>query len=216
MPSNLVELATGSVVAAPSYHEFRARLAASDCSLCPELCTGRTHIVIDRGNPESKLVLIGEAPGENEDLTGQAFVGRAGQLLDRIMAAIDIETNRDTLIINVVKCRPPKNRAPKPQEAIHCRPYLLRQLELVKPTIVVLLGATAAKYFLPKTAGSTMRDQVGKFFDVKEFPGVKFLLLYHPAYLLRDPRKKTDMEKHVKGLRRALDAEALLPAGRKR
>jgi DNA polymerase len=140
------------------------------------------------------------APGENEDLQGKAFVGRAGQLLDKIMASIGLDTNQDMLIVNVVKCRPPDNRAPTQAEADNCKPYLDWQIKQVKPQIIVLLGATAAKHLMPKQKGQNMKDRVGKFFEIREYPGIRFLLLYHPAYLLRDPRKKVDMGEHIKQL----------------
>ena len=100
------------VFSAKTYVDFKNKLIDSQCSKCPQLCANRHHIVVDRGNSAAKIVLIGEAPGESEDLQGQAFVGRSGQLLDKVMQAIGLNTERDTLIINVVKCRPPKNRAP--------------------------------------------------------------------------------------------------------
>jgi DNA polymerase len=117
------------------------------------------------------------------------------------MESIGLDTNRDMLIVNVVKCRPPDNRAPKPAEAANCRPYLEWQLRTIKPKVVVLLGATAAKHLIVSQKGENMKDRVGQFFDVPQYPGVKFLLLYHPAYLLRDPRKKKDMWEHVKNLK---------------
>jgi DNA polymerase len=200
---------------APTYDEFHRRLAASNCSLCPDLCASRTNIVVDRGNPQAQLVLIGEAPGEKEDLQGWAFVGRSGQLLDRAMESVGLDTNRDALIVNVVKCRPPKNRPPKPQEAANCWSYLKWQLDFVKPRYVALFGATAAKYFLPKSEMKGMKERVGKFFTSADFPNVRFMLLYHPAYILRDPRKKKDMWEHVKELRRVLDADEHVLPGRK-
>ncbi len=194
------------VLAAPTYSEFKQRLASSGCSKCPELCANRNAIVVDRGNPAAKIVVIGEAPGETEDLQGKAFVGRSGQLLDKVLASVGLSTDNDMLIINVVKCRPPANRAPKPQEAKNCFPYLLWQLNFVKPSVVLLLGATAAKHVMPENKNQNMRDRVGQFFSAQGFPGVTFQLLYHPAYLLRDPRKKTDMLEHLKALRKYLDA----------
>lgn len=186
---------------AQTYEQFKKNLIASQCAKCEELCRDRHNIVVDRGNPNTKIMVIGEAPGENEDLQGRAFVGRAGQLLDKIMESIDLDTNQDMLIVNVVKCRPPDNRAPKPNEAANCRPYLEWQLKFVQPRVVVLLGATAAKHLITNQKGANMKDRVGQFFDIPEYPGVKFLLLYHPAYLLRDPRKKKDMWEHVKNLK---------------
>jgi len=207
---DLFEPGLAKIFTSANYQEFKKNLAQSGCSLCPELCEGRTNIVVDRGNPESKIVLIGEAPGENEDLEGKAFVGRAGQLLDKIMGSIGLDTNKDTLILNVVKCRPPANRSPKPQEAKNCLPYLHRQLEYVKPRFVVLLGATALKHLFPEMKEGGMKDRVGKFFDHPVYPGISFILLYHPAYLLRDPRKKADMWEHMKVLRGSLEKEGII------
>lgn len=192
---------------AQTYEEFKSRLIESNCPKCPELCAARHNIVVDRGNPKTKIVVIGEGPGENEDLQGKAFVGRAGQLLDKIMESIGLDTNKDMLILNVVKCRPPDNRLPKPMEAANCKPYLEWQLRFVKPKVIVLLGATAAKHLMPNQKAGGMKDRVGQFFDLPEHPGVRFLLLYHPAYLLRDPRKKKDMWEHVKKLKDFLSQE---------
>ncbi len=191
-----------------TYAEFKAQLIASHCPKCPELCRTRTQIVVDRGNPEAKLVLIGEAPGKKEDLSGKSFVGRSGQLLDKIMAGIGINTNEDALILNVVKCRPPKNRPPEKSEADNCSPYLKWQLDYVKPKVIVLLGATAAKYFLAKPSKG-LKSIVGQFFDLPSYPDAKFMQLFHPAYLLRDPRKIQDMEQHVQALKRYLDSITL-------
>jgi len=207
---DLFERATKDLFSLTSYPEFKKQLAESNCSRCPELCQNRTTIVVDRGTPEANVVLIGEAPGENEDLRGEAFVGRAGQLLDKILSSVGLDTNRDTLILNVVKCRPPENRAPKPFEAGNCFPYLKWQLDFVKPKVIVLLGATAARYFLPKEKGIAMRDRVGTFFEAPEYPETKFMLLYHPAYILRDPRKKPEMEAHVSVLKAYLDQNRVL------
>ncbi len=207
MQFDLFESTANQILTAPSYDLFKQRLKESNCSKCVLLAEARHNIVADRGNPNSNIVLIGEAPGENEDLQGLAFVGRAGQLLDKIMASIGLDTNKDLLILNVVKCRPPDNRAPKPDEAAHCFPYLQWQLSHVKPKVVVLLGATAAKHLMPDQKDKGMKERVGQFFDLPHYPGVKFLLLYHPAYILRDPRKKPEMWEHVKGLKRYMEQE---------
>lgn len=209
MQFDLFEPKTADVLKAASYEEFARRLRESNCSKCPELCESRHNIVIDRGNPQTKIVVIGEGPGENEDLQGKTFVGRAGQLFDKIMESIGLDTNRDMLIINVVKCRPPENRAPKLEEAAHCRPYMEWQLQWVKPRVVILLGATAAKHLMPEQKDNNMKDRVGQFFDLPSYPGVKFLLLYHPAFLLRDPRKKPETWEHVKNLKKFLEKEGL-------
>ena len=153
-------------------------------------------------------MVIGEAPGETEDREGRAFVGRAGRLLDQAMAAEGFDTNRDVLIANVVKCRPPGNRPPKPAEAANCFPYLRWQLDRVRPRLVVLLGATAARHFLKdRMKSAPMKDAVGRFFRLPEEPGIDFLLLYHPAFLLRDPRKMADMREHLRRMRAFVDKE---------
>ncbi|MCB4756788.1 MAG: uracil-DNA glycosylase [Elusimicrobia bacterium] len=210
MQLDLFETTSKDVLTARTYEEFRQKLKQSNCAKCPALCESRRSIVVDRGNPGAKLVLIGEAPGENEDLQGLAFVGRAGQLLDQIMAGIKLDTNKDMLILNVVKCRPPDNRSPKPEEAANCLPYLEWQLDCVKPKVIVLLGATAAKHLMPGQKDQGMKDRVGQFFDLPEYPGVKFQLLYHPAFILRDPRKKPEMWEHVKALKNHLTQGGIL------
>lgn len=207
---DLFETSLSDILSAGRYLDFRQKLSESNCSRCTDLQAGRHTIVVDRGNPFAKIALIGEAPGENEDLEGKAFVGRAGQLLDKIMESIGLNTNKDTLILNVVKCRPPENRAPRPSEAQNCLPFLQWQLNSVKPKVIVLLGATAAKYFLPEMKENGMKDLVGTFFDVPAYPFAKFQLLYHPAYLLRDPRKKADMWTHVKALKTHLETNNIL------
>lgn len=204
MQFDLFDPAQSTVLSSSSYETFRKRFLETGCTLCP-LHTGRTHLVIDRGNPNSKILVIGEAPGEKEDLQGKAFVGRAGQLLDKIMDSIGLKTNEDMLIINTVKCRPPENRPPTAAEVETCRPYLNYQISLVKPKIILLLGATALKHILPDKKKVSMEEVVGKFFTDDQFPGVQFMVLYHPAYLLYDPRKKEPMWQHVKKLKSYLD-----------
>lgn len=205
MRTDLFDEVAATVFASKTYDEFKKKLASSGCCKCPELCQTRTNIVVDRGNNKARIVAIGEAPGEKEDLQGAAFVGRSGQLLDKMMASIGIDTNKDLLIINVVKCRPPENRAPKPIEAENCMPYLKWQLDFVKPEVVVLLGATAVKHLMPADKDKGMKERVGQFFDLPDYPGTKFQLLYHPAYLLRDPRKQPETLEHLKALKRYLD-----------
>jgi DNA polymerase len=147
--------------------------------------------------------LIGEAPGETEDLTGQAFVGKAGQLLDKIFAAIGIDTNKDTLILNMVKCRPPNNRIPTLEEITSCSQYLAWQLKNVQPNIIVLVGATAAKAFLNKP-NLKITQWVGRPFGIKEYPTATLMILFHPAYLLRNPAMKIPTWEHVKLLKEIL------------
>lgn len=187
------------VGAAKSYAEFKERLIASNCTRC-ELHKGRTNIVVDRGNPASPIMMIGEGPGENEDRQGKAFVGKAGQLMDDLFKEIGIDTNRDVLIANVVKCRPPENRAPRQEEAKTCFDFLRHQIDLVRPKIILLLGATALKYLVPSKKNFSMSEEAGTFFTAPEFPETVMMVLYHPAYLLYDARKKTPMREHLRKL----------------
>ena len=210
MQFDLFDAGSNDILASATYAEFKERLLRSNCQRCG-LCAQRTHIVVDRGNPETPILAIGEGPGENEDLQGAAFVGRAGQLLDQIMKAIQIDTNKDMLIANVVKCRPPENRAPRPPEVASCLPFLKKQIELVKPKVILLLGATALKHMAPDKEEFSMAEEAGKFFTLPEYPGIQFMVLYHPAFILRDPRKKPDMWRHVKTLRAYLEENDLLP-----
>ena len=176
--------------------EALAQIAAEigGCTRCP-LHAGRNRTVPGEGNPLSDVLLVGEGPGAREDATGRPFVGPAGQLLDELLRAIGW-AREDVFITNVVKCRPPKNRPPSPAEAAACRPFLLRQIELIQPRVVVLLGATAARHLGPLDE-RPMKERVGKLFTVNEFPGISFLILFHPAYLLRDPRRKPETKNHV-------------------
>ena len=156
-----------------------------DCRKCG-LCEARSTIVPGEGNLEAELLLIGEGPGQQEDLQGRPFVGPAGQLLDKMLAAIDLK-REEVYIANVVKCRPPKNRTPTPDEAAACLPYLRMQTALIRPRIIVCLGATAARYILGGEVRIT-RDR-GQWVQRKN---VWILATYHPAALLRDPDKKRD------------------------
>ena len=197
------------IFAAKDYHHFKDLVKRSNCSQC-ELHRGRRNIVIDRGNPSSKVIVIGEAPGENEDIMGSAFVGRAGKLLDNIMKSINLDTEKDVLIANIVKCKPPGNRAPVREEVNACLPYLHKQIDLVQPQVIVLLGAVALKHMIPEKGDFAMAEEAGTFFASNEYPGVHFMVLYHPAYLLYDPRKKKDMWEHVKHLETFLKETRLI------
>jgi len=155
------------------------------CEKCI-LCRNIHNKVPGQGNPNASLMFIGEGPGADEDLQGLAFVGRAGQLLTKMIAAIGM-TREEVFIANIVKCRPPQNRAPLPEEAAACMPYLRGQVALIRPKVIVLLGATAAKYILGDHIRIT-RDR-GVWVEKK---GVYFMPTYHPAALLRDESKKRD------------------------
>jgi uracil-DNA glycosylase len=174
-----------------------------DCTRC-ELCRERTNIVFGVGDPHARIMFVGEGPGADEDAQGEPFVGRAGQLLNNMIQAMGIR-REDVYIGNVVKCRPPKNRAPEPVECATCGPYLMRQILVVRPEIIVALGATAAKFLLGAT--DSMANLRGHIYDFQPArhaalpssaperdPGfaTKLVVTYHPAYLLRDPRQKKE------------------------
>lgn len=161
------------------------RNLALGCARCG-LRAGCSGVVFGEGNPHARLMLLGEGPGADEDRLGRPFVGKAGQLLDKILEAVGLERFSHVYIANVVKCRPPGNRAPLPEEAGQCLPWLYRQLELVSPGIIVLLGSTALQNLIdPKARITRMRGQwlVSK-------SGIKIMPTYHPAALLRDTSKK--------------------------
>jgi DNA polymerase len=191
----------GDLLDIRDYREFKTALAESGCTACT-LAEARNRIVVDRGNPDAKIMAVGEGPGAEEDERGLAFVGRGGRLFDKLMAEQGFDTNRDLLIANVVKCRPPENRVPRVGEAEACLPFLRRQIDLVAPEIVVLLGATALRFLLPSLKKRAMKDLVGKPHQDPGYPGITFLVFYHPAYLLRDPRKQKDAREHIALLQR--------------
>lgn len=209
MQFDLFDAGSNTILGAPSYQEFKDQLIASGCTKC-SLHAGRTQIVVDRGNPAAPVMVIGEGPGEKEDQQGLAFVGRAGQMFDQIMNAVGIDTNQDMFIANVVKCRPPDNRSPHADEAAACLPFLKRQIELVAPRVILLLGATALKHFDKSRSNFQMSEEAGTFFTLSDFPGTQFMVLYHPAALLYNAKLKPAMWQHAKTLRRYLDQQGLL------
>ena len=169
-----------------------------DCQRCG-LCRMRKHIVFGVGNPEARLVFVGEGPGRDEDLQGEPFVGAAGQLLTRIIQAIKM-TREEVYIANIVKCRPPDNRNPLPDEIDTCRPFLDRQLTAIQPEFIVALGKVAAQTLLgTDQAISRLR---GRFHD---YHGIRLLPTYHPAYLLRNPASKRDVWEDMKMLMKEFD-----------
>lgn len=187
-----------------TYAEFSESLAASGCPRCA-LSKSRTRIVVDRGNPRAKILVIGEAPGETEDREGRAFVGRAGRSFDETMASVGLDTDRDFLICNVVKCRPPGNRRPAAEEAEACRPYLLKQISFIAPRAVVVLGATALKSLAPSKSKFCMKDEAGCFFRTEELPGIPCMVLYHPAALFYNRSLGPAMLEHARRLKAFID-----------
>ena len=175
----------GPDVAAMDWPELEATVAA--CVRCP-LYAGRTRTVFGVGNRAADLMVIGEAPGAEEDRRGEPFVGRAGRLLDSMLAALGLD--RTTVYIaNVLKCRPPENRDPRPEEARACAPYLDRQIALLAPKLILAVGRIAAQRLLETDASlGRMRGRVHRYGE----PGVPVMVTYHPAYLLRNPQAKAE------------------------
>jgi len=184
----------------PALSTIRADLG--DCTRCKLHTLGRKQIVFGEGNPNADLMFIGEAPGADEDAQGVPFIGRAGQLLTKIIEAIGL-TRDEVYIANVIKCRPPGNRNPEPDEIAECEPFLLRQIESVRPKVIVALGTFAAHTLLRTDAPiSRLR---GTF---HEYHGAKLLPTFHPAYLLRSPERKRDVWDDMKKVRAVLAGEA--------
>jgi uracil-DNA glycosylase len=169
---------------------LKIREDLGDCTRC-KLHKGRNKLVFGDGNPKAQLVFVGEGPGADEDAQGLPFVGRAGKLLTQMIEAMGLQ-RKDVYICNVVKCRPPQNRAPESDEVQTCSPYLLRQIDTIQPKLIVCLGAVAAKTLLQTTRGiSQFRG------EWLEWRGHKLMATYHPAYLLRNPPAKADVWKDL-------------------
>jgi uracil-DNA glycosylase family 4 len=162
-----------------------------DCTRCPLHRQGRKQIVFGVGSPHAELMFIGEAPGADEDLQGEPFVGRAGQLLNNMIKAMGV-AREQVYIANIIKCRPPGNRTPERDECETCSPFLMRQIDAIHPKVLVALGAVAAKTLLAINA--PMTELRGRWYD---FRGTKLAVTYHPAFLLRDPRQKKEAWKDL-------------------
>jgi uracil-DNA glycosylase len=176
----------GSVLVGKASEMQIIRDDLGDCTRCRLATQGRKQIVWGVGNLDADIFFVGEGPGADEDLQGEPFVGRAGQLLNNMISAMGIE-REDVYIANVVKCRPPGNRTPERDECDTCSPFLIRQIETVKPKVIVALGAVAAKTLLQ--VSDSMANLRGRLHD---FRGIPLAVTYHPAYLLRDPRQKKE------------------------
>lgn len=168
------------------------------CTKC-RLCEQRNSIVIGEGDPSADIMFVGEGPGRDEDLSGRPFVGPAGKLLDKMIGAINLK-REEVYIANIVKCRPPNNRAPELSEAEACLPYLRAQFALIRPKIIVCLGSTAAKYIYDENVKITRDRGIWK-----EHKGIWILPTYHPAALLRDESKKRESWEDMKKLRQKYD-----------
>jgi DNA polymerase len=169
-----------------------------DCSRCKLHTLGRRQIVFGVGNPEADLMFVGEAPGADEDIQGEPFVGKAGQLLTKIIEAIGLK-REDVYIANVIKCRPPGNRNPEPDEVEQCEPFLFRQIDIVKPKVIVALGKFAAQCLL-RTDAPITRIRGREF----SYRGAVLIPTFHPAYLLRNPSSKREVWEDMKRVRALL------------
>jgi uracil-DNA glycosylase family 4 len=202
---NVASLLFGDIAPAPAkltqstetFEQIHCEIG--DCTRCP-LHQERTHVVHTEGNRKARLMFVGEAPGADEDAQARPFVGRAGQLLTKIIEAIGMK-REEVLIGNVNRCRPPGNRAPTAEEASMCKPFLLREIAVVQPEVIVVLGNTAMKNLLDTREGITRLR--GIFQDYK---GIKVMPTFHPAYLLRDPSKKRETWEDLKKVRDYLDS----------
>jgi DNA polymerase len=180
--------AEGSDIVAPAEREAALRMIREDIGECTRcaLHKGRNKIVFADGDANARLMFVGEGPGADEDAQGLPFVGRAGQLLNNMIGAMGLK-REEVYIANIVKCRPPSNRTPEPEEANTCSQFLFRQIDVVRPEVIVALGATAATYLLGQR-----QPLAGLRGRVHSFRGSKLIVTYHPAFLLRDPRQKKE------------------------
>jgi DNA polymerase len=178
------------------------RAEIGDCTRCPLAYAGRHKIVFGDGNPSARLMFVGEGPGADEDETGVPFVGKAGQLLNNMIAAMGLK-REEVYIANIVKCRPPANRQPEFVEATTCSQFMVKQIDIVRPEVIVALGATAATYLLGvKQSLASLR---GEWHSAR---GAKVAVTYHPAFLLRDPRQKGEAWKDLQRVMAELGLKA--------
>lgn len=178
------------------------RAEIGDCTRCPLAYAGRHNIVFQDGTPSAKLMFIGEGPGADEDMQGVPFVGKAGQLLNNMITAMGLK-REEVYIANIVKCRPPGNRAPEAVEANTCSQFLVKQIDIVRPQVIVALGKTAANYL--RGNNDSLTSQRGQWFTLR---GAKLMVTFHPAFLLRDPRQKGEAWKDLQLVMKELGLKA--------
>jgi uracil-DNA glycosylase len=200
-PIKAVDAATIPVIRSSADGLTAVRTEIGDCTRCKLHAQGRRQIVFGVGNPDADLMFVGEAPGADEDVQGIPFVGRAGQLLTKIIEAIGL-TRDDVYIANVIKCRPPGNRNPEQDEVDTCEPFLFQQVDVIKPKVIVALGTFAARTLL-RTLDPISRLR-GRVFDYR---GAKLIPTFHPAYLLRNPSSKREVWEDMKLARKLLQSE---------
>ena len=197
LKAHLKHLVNIGIVTLPLATLKEIREDIGDCTRC-KLCKARTNIVFGVGNPHAELMFVGEGPGHDEDIKGEPFVGRAGQLLTKMIEAMKMK-REDVYIANIVKCRPPDNRYPEPDEVATCLPFLLKQIITIRPKIIVALGNLAIQTLLETKRGVTALH--GQF---QNFNGVQLMPTFHPAYLLRNPPMKKDAWEDLKKVMAAL------------
>jgi len=195
IPMKKTKLLSSEMSVAESLEDIRADIG--DCQRC-RLCEGRTNIVFGVGNPKADIMLIGEGPGRDEDLKGEPFVGRAGQLLTKIIQAMGIE-RKDVYIANIVKCRPPNNRNPEADEMTTCSPFLYRQIAAIQPKVLIAMGNIAIQTLLQTKTGITRLR--GQF---HELAGIPLMPTFHPAFLLRNPNKKKEVWEDIQKVMKKL------------
>jgi uracil-DNA glycosylase len=202
--ATVVAVVTHPVTLSRNAQEALAEVRADigDCTRCKLHALGRRQIVFGVGNPEADLMFVGEAPGGDEDIQGIPFVGRAGQLLTKIIEAIGMRRD-DVYIANVIKCRPPQNRNPEPDEVDTCEPFLFRQIDIIKPRVIVALGKFGAQTLL-KTQDPISRLR-GRIYDYR---GAKLVPTFHPAYLLRNPASKREVWEDMKLVKKLLQTQS--------
>src|SRR5687767_2053088 len=201
-PADAAEAVPVTLMRSPDAALAAIRDDIGDCTRCKLHRLGRRQIVFGVGNPTADLMFVGEGPGADEDIQGEPFVGRAGQLLTKIIEAIDLRRD-DVYIANVIKCRPPNNRNPEPDEVEQCEPFLFRQIDIIKPKVIVALGKFAAQCLLKSDAPITrIRGREFTYRDSILIP------TYHPAYLLRNPSAKRDVWEDMKKVRAILSQRA--------
>lgn len=192
-----------STGAADAEQLMKLRTEVLSCRKCDELARGRSTVVFGSGNPSAQLVFVGEAPGFHEDQQGLPFVGRAGELLTKMIEAMGLK-RQNVFICNVLKCRPPNNRNPLPEEIMNCQPYLERQLDLIKPKVICAMGNFAAQTLLKSPRSITQLRG-----NVYEFKGIPCVPTFHPAYLLRNPADKRKAWEDLKRVRELLGMKPL-------
>jgi uracil-DNA glycosylase family 4 len=201
VPAESNEAPQASFYASSAEALAAVRIDIGDCVRCKLHAQGRRQIVFGVGNPEADLMFVGEAPGADEDIQGIPFVGRAGQLLTKIIEAIGLK-REDVYIANVIKCRPPANRNPEQDEVETCEQFLFRQIDIIKPKVIVALGTFAARTLL-RTLDPISRLR-GRLYDYR---GAKLIPTFHPAYLLRNPASKREVWQDMKTVRNLLKSE---------